>query len=196
MKFIIYGTTLSGKNWLQSELVKRGLVAEVSHTTRPMRKGEVDGIDYHFVDVETFATMKIKEEFFEDAVHRSADGDDYMYGTTYKEWEQSDVTILNSQGLRNIPEEVLKDIVVINCVCDPKVTEERHLLRGDESSLQEVKIRILKELQEMRDMAAETDIVTHVWVYAKPDNISVDVKNAIPVSVSDLLKDIYKKEVL
>src|SRR3569832_2438218 len=33
------------------------LALSISHTTQPMRPGERDGIDYHFVAVETFQAM-------------------------------------------------------------------------------------------------------------------------------------------
>jgi len=37
----------------------------VSYTTRPMRKGEVEGRDYHFVDKETFRNMAEDDQFLE-----------------------------------------------------------------------------------------------------------------------------------
>lgn len=47
---VIMGKSLSGKSYLQKELVKRGFPKMITATTRPMRKGEVDGRDYYFVD--------------------------------------------------------------------------------------------------------------------------------------------------
>ena len=41
------------------------LVVSVSYTTRPIRPGEVDGVDYHFVDLETFRAMVANHEFLE-----------------------------------------------------------------------------------------------------------------------------------
>lgn len=41
------------------------LCVSVSHTTRPMRPGEVNGVNYHFVDVATFLAMKEKNDFLE-----------------------------------------------------------------------------------------------------------------------------------
>lgn len=43
------GRTCSGKTSLESELVKLGMARVISHTSRPARPGEVDGVDYHFV---------------------------------------------------------------------------------------------------------------------------------------------------
>ena len=50
----------------------------VSHTTRPMRKGEAKGVDYNFVDIETFIDMQQAGKFIESAtVHNNS------YGTSY-----------------------------------------------------------------------------------------------------------------
>lgn len=46
---VIMGKSLSGKSYLQKELVKRGFPKMVTATTRPKRQGEVDGQDYYFV---------------------------------------------------------------------------------------------------------------------------------------------------
>jgi len=53
------------------------LVVSVSHTTRVSREGEVDGVNYHFVDKDTFETMVEAGEFFE-----SAKVFGNMYGTS------------------------------------------------------------------------------------------------------------------
>jgi len=39
----------------------------VSYTTRPIRRGEKDGVDYHFVDEPTFRAMRSRGEFLESA---------------------------------------------------------------------------------------------------------------------------------
>jgi guanylate kinase len=45
-----------------------GLCVSVSYTTRPKRPGEVDGVNYHFVDVDTFKSMQDRGDFLENAV--------------------------------------------------------------------------------------------------------------------------------
>lgn len=47
---VIMGKSLSGKSYLQKELVKQGFPKMITATTRPKRQGEVDGQDYYFVD--------------------------------------------------------------------------------------------------------------------------------------------------
>jgi guanylate kinase len=52
-----------------------GLEFSVSYTTRPMRTGEADGRDYHFVTPEVFAQMVERGEFAEHAfVHQNRYG--------------------------------------------------------------------------------------------------------------------------
>ncbi|PID61112.1 MAG: guanylate kinase [Gammaproteobacteria bacterium] len=65
--FIVSAPSGAGK----TSLVKRTIAelddlgVAVSHTTRPMRPGEVDGRDYHFVDRETFEAMIDDDRFLE-----------------------------------------------------------------------------------------------------------------------------------
>jgi guanylate kinase len=65
--FVISAPSGAGKTSLCKEIVDiiPGLRHSVSYTTRPMRKGEVDGVDYHFVDAQTFADMVAADAFAE-----------------------------------------------------------------------------------------------------------------------------------
>ena len=52
---VVSGPSGCGKSTLCRRLIKDPRVEfSVSATTRPMRKGEVDGRDYHFMDVARF----------------------------------------------------------------------------------------------------------------------------------------------
>jgi guanylate kinase len=56
----------------------------VSHTTRPMRPGEVDGVNYHFVSREEFLERLEHDEFLE---HAEVFGN--LYGTSQRWLEQT-----------------------------------------------------------------------------------------------------------
>jgi guanylate kinase len=83
--FIVSAPSGSGKttliqNLLSGGLAGPGLAFSVSHTTRRPRGGEVDGREYHFVDLATFQAMVASEAFLEWAqVH------DNYYGTSLAE---------------------------------------------------------------------------------------------------------------
>ncbi|HAJ92324.1 MAG TPA: guanylate kinase [Gammaproteobacteria bacterium] len=58
----------AGKSSLLRALLETmggGLALSVSHTTRSPRPGEVDGVDYHFVEVERFEAMVSQGDFLE-----------------------------------------------------------------------------------------------------------------------------------
>ncbi|WP_188152258.1 guanylate kinase [Teredinibacter waterburyi] len=59
----------AGKTSLVNALVAStsSICVSVSHTTRSMRPGEVDGVNYHFVNQETFQSMARGGEFLEHA---------------------------------------------------------------------------------------------------------------------------------
>jgi guanylate kinase len=59
----------AGKTSLVSALVKSNpeVCVSISHTTRPMRPGEQEGINYHFVDHATFSEMLESGAFLEHA---------------------------------------------------------------------------------------------------------------------------------
>lgn len=96
-KIIIVGKGASGKNVLMERFEKRGFRHLVSHTTRPMRDGEVDGKDYHFVSNEEFEKMIKEGKFIE---YQKFDG--FYYGTSTKEWDLSEVAIMAPQGIQNL----------------------------------------------------------------------------------------------
>ena len=56
--FIVTAPSGAGKTSLLRELLNREerLAVSISHTTRPMREGEEDGVDYYFVSPEEFET--------------------------------------------------------------------------------------------------------------------------------------------
>ncbi|PCK09960.1 MAG: guanylate kinase [Alteromonadaceae bacterium] len=59
----------AGKTSLVKALIEStdGVCVSVSHTTREMRPGETDGVNYHFVSHSTFDDMIAKQSFLEHA---------------------------------------------------------------------------------------------------------------------------------
>lgn len=79
--FIVSGPSGVGKSTVLKTLLDRRENARfsVSATTRPIREGEVDGVHYHFITVETFREWIAQEEFLEYAEYVG-----HFYGTPRK----------------------------------------------------------------------------------------------------------------
>ena len=65
--FVISAPSGAGKTSLVKALIERSnnLAVSVSHTTRSIRPGEVDGVNYHFVSESAFNDLRDSEGFFE-----------------------------------------------------------------------------------------------------------------------------------
>ncbi|MDQ1363402.1 MAG: guanylate kinase [Pseudomonadota bacterium] len=103
--YIISAPSGAGKTSLVKKLVtsESGLVVSVSHTTRKMRPGEQDGVDYHFIDAASFTSMIEHSAFLEHA--RVFDN---FYGTSQQHVEKQlldgkDVILeIDWQGARQV----------------------------------------------------------------------------------------------
>ena len=65
--FVLSSPSGAGKSTIARKLLEADadISMSVSATTRPMRPGEVDGVDYHFVSVDQFRQMATDGEFLE-----------------------------------------------------------------------------------------------------------------------------------
>jgi len=103
--YIISAASGAGKTSLLKELTAAAQMIEVSisHTTRKIREGEKEGVDYHFVDQQTFLSMVGEGAFLEHAKVF-----DNYYGTSQSHVEQQlrqgqDVILeIDWQGARQV----------------------------------------------------------------------------------------------
>ncbi len=67
--YVVSAPSGAGKTSLLKQLISQvsHIQTSVSHTTRAMRKGEVDGVDYHFVSQTEFQQLITEKAFFEHA---------------------------------------------------------------------------------------------------------------------------------
>lgn len=133
---ILSGPSGCGKDTIIAELKKRSenIRQSISATTRAMRDGEVDGVDYYFTDVESFEENINKGYFLEYVKY----GDNY-YGTPKKavdEMLDSGVSVLlkiEVEGAGNV-RKLYPDIVSVFIVPPSmQVLKERLLGRGTET---------------------------------------------------------------
>lgn len=86
MLFVVSSPSGAGKTTLTRRLMEEfdTLIFSVSYTTRPPRADETDGVDYHFVDDQTFDRMSADARFAEWAVVHG-----HRYGTASDQIEQA-----------------------------------------------------------------------------------------------------------
>ena len=142
----------AGKTTIARAVLERDshITMSVSATTRPPRPGEIDGRDYHFLDVAKFEAMVEAGQFLEHA--RVFDN---FYGTPREPVEAAlasgrDVLFdIDWQGTQQVAENARNDLVTI-FVLPPSVTElERRLRTRAQDTAEVVKKRMAKAGDEM-----------------------------------------------
>ena len=142
----------AGKTTLSRLLLRadRNVELSVSVTTRPKRRGEIDGRDYHFIDSHRFEAMVKRGELLEWAQvfgHR--------YGTPRRPVEKAlqagrDVLFdIDWQGTQQLREKARTDLVSV-FILPPTVQElERRLKRRAQDSKDIIGSRMAKAAGEM-----------------------------------------------
>lgn len=142
---VLSGPSASGKTEVAKRLMhKYDIKRVITTTTRPMRKGEVDGVDYYFVNKERFHEM-IKEDLFVEYTTYN----DNLYGSLKSEVADNKVIAIEPNGMRAYVSLNDPRIVVFYLDVCEKIRRERMLMRGDnpecvEQRLKEDKVRFEK----------------------------------------------------
>lgn len=139
--FIIEGPSGTGKGTVIKEILARDphIKFSVSVTTRPPRKGEVNGVDYYFISDEEYDRLKTEDAFYEyvDSQYGS------RYGTLRSEVDSfinvgEDVLFdLDWMGARQMKEKAGADAVTIYLL-PPSIREVRRRLEGRGTDSREV----------------------------------------------------------
>ena len=148
MLLVICGKMCSGKDTVVKRLINKGFKKVVTYTTRPKRRGETDGVDYHYISKEDFEE-KIKDGFFlEYRMYKVASGDTWYYGSAKQDVlkvrdNQKKVIILSPSGVDKMYE--LKhdgsiNFRIVYLKCNDNTIKIRARRRGDKK--QEIARRI------------------------------------------------------
>jgi len=131
MNIILVGKAASGKDYFKNYLLENSFKTSISHTTRPMRKGEVNGETYHFVSEDEFISMIDNQNFFE---YKKFNG--WYYGTSEKEIKDSQVFIFTPSGVKDLPRYFLNESIIIYFDISKDVRIERLKKRSDSDSIE------------------------------------------------------------
>jgi len=146
----------AGKTSLVQALVESNpeVCVSVSHTTRPIRPGEKDGVNYHFIDRDQFESMLAESAFLE-----HAQVFDNLYGTS-RHWVEEtlnkgmDVILeIDWQGARQVREQLPDTVSVFILPPSLAALHERLTGRGqDDPQVIEARMReAINEISHYQD---------------------------------------------
>jgi guanylate kinase len=152
LMFVLSSPSGAGKTTLSRMLLRadRGVRLSISVTTRPKRRGEVNGRDYHFIDRGRFDTMVAKGELLE-----WADVFGHRYGTPRAPVEKalqagSDVLFdIDWQGTQQLRERARDDLVSVFILPPTALELERRLKRRAQDTQAVIMSRMAKASDEM-----------------------------------------------
>lgn len=172
---ILTGPSASGKTatclYLQAHY---GIKKVVTHTTRAKRTGEINDVDYHFVDEEEFNHMIDNDEFVE---HVSFNGN--SYGTSKKEVSLDKCCALEINGAMTYKSFNDPKIVIFYMNLDEETCKERMIARGD--SPEKVILRLENDKNAFHLSEEQKKMI----------DANVDTKNHDLASVSKYIYDKY-----
>lgn len=166
--YAIVGNTLSGKSTLVRDLVtSTGIKQVITYTTRPMRDGERDGVDYHFISNEEMNNGKYfgRRDFY--TVYRE---EPYSYAMNKDDVFpfEDRIIILDPQGVRALKDEVgYRNVTVVYIHAPINLLIKRGKERGD--SKEEVQRRLYVDRDDFISAKHFSDIVLDI---SKDDMLS------------------------
>lgn len=168
---VLVGESASGKTSIEKYLVEKyGYNKIISYTTRAPRENEIDGVDYHFINIEQFYKLRGEGFFAETAMYR-----EWHYGVAKEDCANDKVAVLTPHGLRQISK--LSDINVTSFYISVPRRDRliKILQRGDD--IEEAYRRNLSDIGQFDGISDEVDYIICNEGYNK--------------SVAEMAEDVY-----
>lgn len=154
---ILCGASGTGKTTIQNYLhEKYQLPRVITHTTRPMRINERNGIDYYFETQESFD----RNHYFEFVNY-----DGQKYGSSKealdKAWQNSELAtiVLDSAGAKSYVEQLGHQIIIFHIqVNDQNQLRDRLIKRGDDLKIIDQR---LQSNESQRDLKLPPELVPY-----------------------------------
>ncbi|MDD3207612.1 MAG: AAA family ATPase [Bacilli bacterium] len=124
---ILVGASASGKTEIAKILTRKyGIVKAITHTTRDMREGEKNGVDYFFVSKDEFASLAKQNAFVETTFYNGN-----YYGCSKSQVNDDKAVIVDPNGLKEFLKLNDPRVIAFYIEADEKTRYQRMLSRGD-----------------------------------------------------------------
>lgn len=178
MLTILMGKSAVGKDTVQNELMKNAdFERVVTATTRSMREGEQDGVDYHFMSDEQFKEDAANDKFIE---YTEFNGVSYGSPKSSVDLEKDMCIILEPEGVQSFIDVFGKEnLFVVSLELDDETRKERAIERG---SFDEDKWNARLQSDNERFDKETVDKLANYTVDVKnfdPEELCYDIVNAL-----------------
>lgn len=180
MVTVITGLVLVGKSTLVKRLMQWGYKPVIEYTTRPMRKGEKNHKDYHFVDDDTFDKMDASGEFAETLCVETIYGL-WKYGAKKEDLKDGYVLACGPTQIAQLIDSGVSCLTVLLDISRDSAMK-RAIGRGD--NMEEFNRRFIKDttavnkIRNKVDMVLDADNTIEVNARAVDNRISLERKKA------------------
>ena len=165
MIYCILGMTGTGKTTLAREVSKKlKIPIIISYTSRPIREGEQQDVDYHYVDNKYFDDNK--DDFIEMREYEVYDGSIWKYGYKKSDFSNKNkdyIVVIETDGYKAFKEyfgrDKLKPILINSQIGDLYLRLQK---RGDNEK--EIERRINDDMQKFK-IFSETEEHENVYNY-------------------------------
>lgn len=158
--FAIIGKASTGKDTLTKMLSEMlNIPIALSFTTRPMRLGEKQGVEYNFISDNDFWDLYGYNMLAEYTSYKVANGETWYYGLTRKELEKDKyiLVIVNPDGLRQLKKIYGDKVCSILIDAPADVRIKRYLDRDEvtEIKAEECCRRFLADQKDFKDLITD-----------------------------------------
>lgn len=169
------GASASGKTEVAKYLARKyGITKAVTHTTRPMRAGEQNGVDYFFVSKEEFLRMEANGLLVESTFYNGN-----LYGCSKAQVADDKCIVLDPAGLDHFIALGSSRVIAFYLDADESLRKERMIGRGDR--MEDIEKRIENDrLCFNEEVKEKTDVV-------------IPVTDQTVAEIGDFIADQYRK---
>lgn len=153
----LIGESGSGKDALMQSILSSAPTSFneiISHTTRPKREGEVEGVNYYYCSPECFAEKIVNNEMLEATFFN-----DWFYGTSYESLRSDCINlgVFNPDGIRALLDNPHVEVTVFRVQCSDKTRLLRQLNREENPNVIEIIRRFNADMNDFSNIENEIE---------------------------------------